>query len=91
MDAYEEIDPGIVKTVLAEARIEQARIGGSAGYWLGQRDHVVGFPTIHTGAEADESLRAAANTLLWERDAVTLRLEAEISKPRAVALARTLR
>lgn len=88
-----EADPGIVKTVLAEARIEQVRIGGSAGYWLGGRDHVVGFPGSGsaTGVEAGEPLRASANTLLWERGGVTLRLEAEISQPRAVRLARTLR
>jgi len=88
-----EADPGIVKTVLTEARIEPVRIGDSAGYWLGERDHVVAFPGTGSsaGAEAGEPLRAAANTLLWERNGVTLRVEAEISRPRAVRLARTLR
>lgn len=84
-----EVDPGIVKTVLAEARIETVRIGGSAGYWLGDGDHVVTFPG--TGDTANGPPRASANTLLWERDGITLRLEAEISKPRALRLARTLR
>jgi hypothetical protein len=80
-------DPGIVKTLLSDARVEKARVGGARGYWLGDGDHVVALPG---DAGAQGPPRASANTLLWERDGITLRLEAEISKARAVRLARTL-
>ena len=43
-----------------------------------------------SGAVREAPARLAGNTLLWQRGDLTLRLEADITKERALAIARSV-
>lgn len=77
-------DPAIVKQVLLSANVEPVRVDGERGYWVGGADHLVEFPE-------GTAPRTSANALIWTRGPLTLRLEAEIPKGRALRIARGLR
>jgi len=70
-------------------QVEYLAVGGRPGVWVAGREHVVVF--------RDElgrivgSPRLARNVLLWEEDGVTHRLEGDITRARALAIASRLR
>ena len=65
-------------------------VDGEPGYWLGGAAHVL-FYLHPTGDIRDAPMRLAGPTLVWERGDLTLRLEADVSKSRALAIARSVR
>jgi hypothetical protein len=71
-------------------RIEPVRVGGQPGYWLTGEAHTLILEgrggTIHEAPP-----RLAGNTLIWRRGDKTLRLEADVTKSRALAIARSVR
>ncbi|HET7700746.1 MAG TPA: hypothetical protein VFM06_07775 [Candidatus Limnocylindria bacterium] len=71
-------------------RIERVNVNGGRGYWMEGEPHLF-FYRDANGAIRDETLRLAGNTLLWEQDGVTLRLEANVTKDEALAIASSLR
>ncbi len=83
----EGLDEIILKQVLEDARIEEVRVGGSFGLWIGGDDHLVAFPA---DSATGIGPRASANALIWTRGPLTLRLEAEIPQEEAVRLAETV-
>jgi hypothetical protein len=74
----------------AGTSIESVNVDGQAGVWLAGRPHEFAYLDEH-GQIQMESLRLAANTLLWERGRVTLRLEGAISKSAALRIANSVR
>ena len=67
--------------------VELVNVGGAEGVWLEGGGHVVFFPSI--GAETQ---RLAGNVLILERkDAVTVRIEADVPKDVAVRIFRSMR
>jgi hypothetical protein len=70
-------------------RIEQVTVGAEPGYWFQGRPHQVTFADKN-GQFFDDNSRLAGNTLVWEHGALTLRLEAEVSKDRAIQIAESL-
>jgi hypothetical protein len=78
-------DSGIGKKLEAEGtRIEFVPVRGATGpaVWIEGQPHVVSLP----GGPP----RLAANTLIWQRGGLTLRLEGAVRLPRAVAIADSL-
>jgi len=73
-----------------ETKIEEVTVNGSRGYWLEGSPHLFLYRDAN-GAILQESVRLAGNTLLWEQDGVTLRLEAQVSKDSALRLAASVR
>lgn len=71
-------------------RIERVSVGGGRGYWLEGEPHLF-FYRDAAGAIRDETLRLAGNTLLWEQDGTTLRLEVNVTMDEAVAIASSFR
>ena len=67
--------------------IEPVTVDGAAGYWLGNGVHEF-FYLDTQGNPQPDTARLAANTLLWERDGVTYRLESALDRDAALALAR---
>ena len=64
---------------------------GTAGIWLSGEKHGLFYPTGSPGHE-EEPFRLVGNALIFETDAaVTIRLEAEISKEEAIRIARSMR
>ena len=70
--------------------VEFVTVDGEPGYWLTGEPHVFAFVDA-AGAFRPETVRLAGNTLVWERDELTLRLEANVPKQRALRIARSVR
>jgi hypothetical protein len=79
----------IFKKGIAETDIERVRITGQPGFWLSGAPHVFGYFDAQ-GEFREETLRLVGNTLLWERGLLTFRLEADISKGKALLIARSI-
>lgn len=71
-------------------RIEPVSVNGWRGYWLEGAPHVF-FYRDATGSVVNDTLRLAGNTLVWVQDGVTIRLEAQMAKERALQIAATFR
>ena len=69
--------------------IERVTVDGEPGYWLAGDVHTLLYEHPSGGIrEAPE--RLAGNTLVWRRGELTLRLEADVTKERALAIARSV-
>ena len=71
-------------------KIEPVSISGARGFWLEGEPHLF-FYREPTGEARQDTLRLAGNTLVWEQDGVTMRLEAQVTKEQALRIAGTFR
>jgi len=69
-------------------KIEPVSVTGQPGYWI-EGTHEV-YLVGPDGEQLADTVRLAGNVLLWEQAAVTLRLEADISKAEALRIARSV-
>ena len=69
--------------------MEEVDVNGAPGLWLAGAPHAFAYVTPD-GAPVEETLRLADNTLLWERDRTTFRLEGDLTRAEALALAESL-
>jgi hypothetical protein len=74
------------KVAGAGTRIEDVTVNGGMGFWIEGEPHLF-FYRDDAGNPQSETLRLAGNTLLWEQDGVTLRLEAQVSRDEALRMA----
>ena len=79
----------VIKETGPGTRVEQISVAGDPGYWVVGEPHTVVY-VDERGLNSD-TLRLAGNTLLWERNGVTFRLEADISKQQALRIAASFR
>ncbi len=63
--------------------------GGAPGFWVAGANHVV-YYLDRDGEIQEETIRLSRNALLWERNDLTLRIEGDFGKGRALELARTV-
>ncbi len=64
-------------------------VGDGPGYWIGGEAHTFGY----VGPDGEvilETLRLAGNTLLWERDGETFRLESGLGLTEAIEVAESI-
>jgi hypothetical protein len=73
-----------------DTRIEQVRVNGGDGYWLEGHPHAF-FYRDATGSIENETIRLAANTLVWEQGNLTLRLEGAMTRDQALRVAGSIR
>ncbi len=66
-------------------RVEPVVVAGGAGLWLEGSPHEVFL------YNRPDTLRLATNTLLWERDGVTYRLEAFVPRDGAIRIAESMK
>ncbi|MDQ1391025.1 MAG: hypothetical protein QOF30_2 [Acidimicrobiaceae bacterium] len=66
--------------------IEALTLRGQPAYWLSGAPHAI-FYRDARGDVFPDTLRLAANTLVWQSGAVTVRIEGDIAKARALAIA----
>jgi hypothetical protein len=71
-------------------RVEAVTVAGGRGFWLEGTPHQF-FYRDPAGNVRPETLRLAGNTLVWEQDGVTIRLEASVTKEQALQIAATFR
>jgi hypothetical protein len=82
------VTPFIMKSVGQGARLERLRVDGAPAYFI-VGSH--GFAYEHDGSTDFEEERLAGNTLLVERpDGLLLRIEGDIERDRAVAIAQSV-
>jgi hypothetical protein len=82
------VGPFIEKTVGQAARLERLTVDGSPAYFI---EGAHGFAYEHEGGVNFEDQRLAGNTLLVERsDGLLLRVEGELSRDQALAIARSV-
>lgn len=85
-----DLVPGILgKFVGPDTTLEEVPVDGVTGYWLAGAPHEI-MVRGRTG-ERLETLRLAENTLVWERDGVTYRIESALSKAAVLLIAASLR
>ncbi|MBD0291526.1 MAG: hypothetical protein ICV74_09735 [Thermoleophilia bacterium] len=76
----------IYKAVGPGTDVQPVEVRGRRGWWLHGEPHEFVY-TNPQGEPFLETLRLAANTLLWQRGGVTYRVEGEITRARALAIA----
>jgi hypothetical protein len=77
------------KLATGDTRVENTKVGESKAVWIGGGEHAV----YYFGAGEEPYFRAgtlAGNVLLWQEGSLGFRLEADISKSRAVKIAESL-
>ena len=79
------VDEVIFKKIAADTKVERVTVDGQPGYWL-EGAHFFSYLDRH-GDVQSEQVRLAGNVLLWERGTRTLRLEADITKEKALQIA----
>ncbi len=85
-----QVDGGIFQKVLGPGTtVEEVSIDGTTGYWLAGAPHTYGF-VAPDGTFAFDTLRLATNTLIWELNGVTYRLEASVDKATALRIAASI-
>jgi hypothetical protein len=83
-------EPFVEKTVRGgETKIDAVEVDGAPGFFIRGGPHEVVYLTDE-GIERVDTVRLAGNTLLWERDGVAYRLEADISRAAAVRIGESL-
>jgi len=78
-----------IEKYLGDVTVERLTIDGLPALWIDGPHEVI--YADRNGQAQSASARMAARTLLWQRDGVTLRLEGELSRDQALAIARSLR
>lgn len=73
-----------------ETKIESLSVNGGRAIWLEGAPHLF-FYRDQAGNVWSETLRLAGNTLIWEQDGVTLRLEAQVTRDEAIRIAASFR
>lgn len=83
--------PGEVfqKGLPAETVVERVDVDGVEAYWLSGAPHAFYYRT-GDGVIGQERFRLVGEVLLWERDGVTFRIEANVSLDKVLAIARSL-
>ncbi|MBA3687577.1 MAG: hypothetical protein H0W81_01875 [Chloroflexi bacterium] len=77
------------KLIDSGVRVETARVGGTAAWWVAGGDHFF-FYRDAKGQVVDSTLRLANDTLIWEQGGVTYRVEGAPSLANAIRVAESL-
>jgi hypothetical protein len=80
----------IQKTAGPDTTIEEISVKGERGYWIAGNPHEFAY-VDESGEPIFETLRLAGNTLLWTRGDLTLRLEGDLTREEALAIAESMR
>jgi hypothetical protein len=81
-----DLNPGFLMKGLGQGTTaEEVSVHGDQGWWIAGEPHMIYVEIRGNGQQV--SLRMAANTLIWEHDGVTYRIESGLSKADAFRLA----
>ncbi len=81
-----DLIPGFLgKTVGPGTTLQETSVNGDPGWWIAGEPHMVIVQIA--GTDQQETLRLAANTLIWEHGGVTYRIESSLSKAEAFRIA----
>jgi hypothetical protein len=75
-----------------DTTLEKVVIDGEPGFWIQGKPHFFFYRVAgSSGSVEQETLRLAGNTLIWQRNGLLLRLEAQVDKATALRIAASLR
>ncbi|HKV30547.1 MAG TPA: hypothetical protein VJT14_05975 [Candidatus Dormibacteraeota bacterium] len=81
-----DLMPGfITKGVGPGTTVEEVSVHGDPGWWIAGEPHIIYVKVA--GTDQMETLRMAANTLIWEHAGVTYRIESGLSKADVLKIA----
>jgi hypothetical protein len=81
-----DLIPGfITKNVGPGTTLEETSVNGDPGWWIAGEPHVIIVQV--GGTDRPETLRLAANSLIWEHGGVTYRIESGLSRADAMRIA----
>jgi hypothetical protein len=78
------------KGVPPGGRLEEVRVGANRGFWISGVPHSFFYRDPSGNVQQDRS-RLAGNTLLWEQNGLTLRLESALERDESIRIAESLR
>ncbi|HEY7463566.1 MAG TPA: hypothetical protein VH987_03895 [Candidatus Limnocylindria bacterium] len=85
-----DIGSGTFTKILNEgALIQRVALGNTSGFWIEGGEHFFFFRTAD-GKPLERTLRLVGNTLMWERDGLTLRIEGAPSLEDALSIAESM-
>jgi hypothetical protein len=81
-----DLVPGFIgKGVGPGTTLQETSVNGDPGWWIAGEPHMIYVEVGGNGRP--ETLRMAANTLIWEHAGVTYRIESSLSKADAFRIA----
>jgi hypothetical protein len=80
----------IQKQLGPDTSIEMTEVNGQAAFWISGHPHVFYYERPD-GEIREETIRLAANVLLWEQDGKTLRIESSLDRDATVGIAEAMR
>src|SRR2546430_7923612 len=81
-----DLNPGFITKGVGEGgTVQEVSVHGDRGWWIAGEPHMVIVNVA--GQDQTETLRMAANTLIWEHGGVTYRIESGLSKADALRIA----
>jgi hypothetical protein len=84
-----DLDGGFFKKLVFDgAELRNVTVRGQPGYWLRGAHYFYYFDEF--GSQYEESVRLAANVLLWEEDGITYRIEGKFGPTLALEIAESL-
>ena len=91
VELHARIDEAMIqKNIDSGTSVERVTIGGAPGYWIAGERHMITYLDA-SGVPILDSERVVGNTLVWTADGITYRLEGELTRIDAIALAESLR
>jgi hypothetical protein len=85
------LEPGLFGKVLGPgSRLERVRVGRASGYWIEGAPHQFLYTDEH-GEIQPQTVRLAANVLLWETRGLTVRVESALPRDNTVRIAESMR
>ncbi|MGH2788885.1 MAG: hypothetical protein ACRDJV_13435 [Actinomycetota bacterium] len=88
MEYQVSLEDAYYKKLLQDTNtIEEVAVGSDPGFWV-RGPHTIEFRD--DGSIGRDEPRLAGNTLLWEHDGVTIRLESALSKSQALRIAESM-
>ena len=85
------LEPGLFQKVLGpDTRLERVQVGKARAYWIEGAPHQFFYMDEH-GQIQPQSVRLAANVLLWETRGLTVRVESALPRDPTVRIAESMR
>jgi hypothetical protein len=72
-----------------DATLENVTVKGHAGYWISGKPHAFFFADAN-GNFREDTLRLATNTLIFENNGIIVRIEGDLTKDQAMAIAASM-
>lgn len=79
----------ITKVVPPDGSVDEVEVRGVPGLWISGEMHLIGY-LLPDRSVIDDSIRLAANTLLWEEGGITYRLESALELEETLEVAESM-